>query len=74
MLQTGGLAVVKGLGLKAGSLGGGGFDVGGGLTVGLTGTMGFSVSVDGTGGQTLFSNLTTEAGLSSAQTGLSSSD
>ena len=30
----------------------------GGFTVGLTGTIGFSVSVFGTGGQTRFSNLT----------------
>ena len=52
-------------GLNAGSFGGGGFEVGGGLTVGLTGTIGFSSSDDGIGGQTLFSNLTTEPGRSS---------
>ncbi len=50
-------------GSKSYLLGGGGFPVGGGgldslFMVGLTGTMGFSVSVDGTGGQTRFSNLT----------------
>ena len=40
-------------------VGGGGLDAGGaGFIVGLTGTMGFSVSVLGTGGQTRFSNLT----------------
>ena len=47
----------------AGSFGGGGFVVGGagvGFTVGFTGTIGFSVSVFGTGGQTRFSNLTVE--------------
>ena len=33
----------------------------GGLTVGLTGTIGFSVSVLGTGGHTLFSNFTVAA-------------
>ena len=45
----------------AGSFGGGGLVVGGagvGFTVGFTGTIGFSVSVLGTGGQTRFSNLT----------------
>ena len=46
-------------GFTRGSFGGGGLVVGaGGLTVGLTGTIGFSVSVLGTGGQTRFSNLT----------------
>ena len=51
MLQTSGLeAGSRGLGggLQLGSRGGGGLEVGGGgLTVGLTGTIGFSVSVDG---------------------------
>ena len=52
MLQTSGLvAGSKGLGggLQLGSLGGGGLEVGGGgFTVGFTGTIGFSVSVEGT--------------------------
>ena len=72
-MQTLGLAAIGGLvGLDlpkdlkevgAGSFGGGGFVVGGagvGLTVGFTGTIGFSVSVLGTGGHTLFSNFTVE--------------
>jgi hypothetical protein len=55
-----------------GSFGGGGLVVGaGGLTVGLTGTIGFSISVFGTGGQTRFSNLT-EDGL--AELGVVSGD
>ena len=33
----------------------------------FTGTIGFSVSVDGTGGQTLFSNLTTDPGRSESE-------
>ena len=71
MLHTLGLAAIGGLGgvifpmvlreLGAGSFGGGGLVVGGagvGLTVGFTGTIGFSVSVFGTGGHTRFSNFT----------------
>ena len=48
MLQTLGFTAIAGLGggLTMGSFGGGGLVVGaGGLTVGLTGTIGFSVSV-----------------------------
>ena len=68
MLQTLGLTAMAGFGasltpagMAEGSLGGGGFVVGaGGLTVGLTGTIGFSISVFGTGGHTRFSNLTEE--------------
>jgi hypothetical protein len=52
MLQTSGLVAGSsgfGGGLQLGSRGGGGLEVGGGgLTVGLTGTIGFSVSVEGT--------------------------
>ena len=71
MLQTLGFAAIGGFGgedfpkdrkvVGAGSLGGGGLVVGGagvGLTVGFTGTIGFSVSVFGTGGHMRFSNLT----------------
>ena len=66
MLHTLGLTAMAGFGgiltPDGGSFGGGGFVVGaGGLTVGLTGTIGFSISVLGTGGQTRFSNLTEEA-------------
>ena len=74
MLQTLGLAAIGGFGgedfpkerrneVGAGSFGGGGLVVGGagvGFTVGFTGTIGFSVSVFGTGGHTRFSNLTVE--------------
>ena len=60
------------LGIGGGGLvvGGGGFDVGAAevfFTVGLTGTMGFSVSVLGTGGHTRFSNLTVDEGVVSAE-------
>ena len=60
MLQTGGLEAATGGLADDGVFGGGGLDVGGaGLTVGLTGTTGFSV-FSSTGGHTLFSNLTVE--------------
>ena len=72
MLQTIGLAAGTGFGFQLGSFGGGGLVVGaGGFTVGLIGTIGFSVSLAGIGGHIRFSNFTTLPGRSSA--GLKSS-